>query len=96
MNETNIKHGYNLMVRDARHAILNPGAQISKEGAEFIQPVMQYWGPPGAGFFNYTRPTIVKARDNSLFQIVHETHAAEVEIDAYHGYISMIFIRTIF
>ena len=103
MNETNIKHGYNLMVRDARHAILNPGAQISKERAEFIQPGMQYWGPPGAGFFLTMlapwagpRPTIVKARDNSLFQIVHETHAAEVEIDAYLGYISTIFIRTIF
>ena len=29
MNETNIKHGYSLMVCDARAAILNPGAQIS-------------------------------------------------------------------
>ena len=42
------------------------------------------------------RPTIVKARDSSLFQIVHETHAAEFEIDAYHGYISTIFIRKTF
>ena len=40
--------------------------------------------------------TIVKARDSSLFQIVHKTHAAEVEIDTYHGYISTIFIRTSF
>ena len=34
MNETNIKHGYSLMVREARGAILNPGAQISKARAE--------------------------------------------------------------
>ena len=38
MNETNIKHGYSLMVREARGAILNPGAQISKPGAEFLSP----------------------------------------------------------
>ena len=38
MNETNIKHGYSLMVREARGAILNPGAQISKAGAEFMPP----------------------------------------------------------
>ena len=42
MNETNIKHGYSLMVRDARGAILNPEEQISKAGAEFIQPGVQY------------------------------------------------------
>ena len=38
--ETNIKHGYSLMVRDARGAIWNPGAQISKAaaGAEFMPP----------------------------------------------------------
>ena len=41
MNETN-RHGYSLMVRDARGAILNPGAQISKAGAEFISPGAQY------------------------------------------------------
>ena len=44
MNGTNIKHGYSLMVRDARGAILNPGAQISKAGAEFMPPGAQYWG----------------------------------------------------
>ena len=45
-NEWNyIKHGYSLMVRDARGAILNPGAaaQISKAGAEFMPPGAQYW-----------------------------------------------------
>ena len=42
MNETNIKHGYSLMVREARGAILNPGAQISEAGAEFMPPVAQY------------------------------------------------------
>ena len=66
MNETNIKHGYSLMVREARGAILNPGAQISKAGAEFMPPGAQYMpilksgaqysGPPGAGFFNYVSP----------------------------------------
>ena len=38
MNETNIKHDYSLMVREARGAILNPGPQISKAGAEFMPP----------------------------------------------------------
>ena len=33
MNETNIKHGYSLMVCNARSAISKPGAQISKAGA---------------------------------------------------------------
>ena len=62
MNETNIKHGYSLMVREARGAILNPGAQISKPGAEFMSPGAQFevrgaiLGPPGAGFFNYVSP----------------------------------------
>ena len=43
MNETNIEHGYSLslMVRDARGAILNPGEQISKAGAEFMPPGAQ-------------------------------------------------------
>ena len=45
MNETNIKHGYSLMVREGRGAIWNPGAQISKAGAEFMPPGAQYWGP---------------------------------------------------
>ena len=58
MNETNIKHGYSLMVRDARGAILNPGAQISKAGAEFMPPGAQYWGLQGldSGLFNYISP----------------------------------------
>ena len=63
MNETNIKHGYSLMVplvRDVRGAIWNLGAQISKAGAEFM-PLgaqywsqgsgAQYWGPQGLDFF---------------------------------------------
>ena len=65
MNETNINHGYSLMVRDARGASLNPGAQISKAGAEYMPPAYQVrnievrgaiLGPPGAGFFNYVSP----------------------------------------
>ena len=57
MNEINNKHGYILMVRDARGAIWNLGVQISKAGAEFMPPVTKYWsqerntGAPGAGFF---------------------------------------------
>ena len=42
MNDTNIKHGYSLMVREVRGAILNPGAQISKAGTEFITLGAQY------------------------------------------------------
>ena len=42
MNETNIKHGYSLMVREAKGAILKPGAQISKAGAKFMPPGVQY------------------------------------------------------
>ena len=34
---------YSLMVCDARGAILNPGAQISKAEAEFMPPGAQYW-----------------------------------------------------
>ena len=33
MNETNIKHGYSLMVCNDRGAISKPGVQISKAGA---------------------------------------------------------------
>ena len=59
MNETNIKYGYSLMVRDARGAILNPGAQISTAGAEFMPPARgkilksgaQYRGPQGLDFW---------------------------------------------
>ena len=65
MNETNIKHGYSLMVREARGDILNPGAQISKAGAEFMPPGTrgailksgaQYWGPQGLYFFTMLAP----------------------------------------
>ena len=57
MNETNIKHGYSLiMVREARGAILNPGAQISKAGAEFMPPGAQYWGPQGLDFLTMLAP----------------------------------------
>ena len=64
MNETNIKHGYSLLVRDARGAIWNPGpgVQISKAEAEFMPPGRlglnievrgAILGLPGAGIFNY-------------------------------------------
>ena len=56
MNENNIKHGYSLMVREARGAILNPGAQISEAGAEFMQPGAQYWGPQGLYFLTMLAP----------------------------------------
>ena len=56
MNETNINHGYSLMVSDTRGAILNPGELISKAGAKFMLPGAQYWGPQGLNFFNYVSP----------------------------------------
>ena len=52
MNETNIKHGYSLMVREARGAILNPGVQILKAWAEFIVFI-----PPGAQYWSQGRNT---------------------------------------
>ena len=42
MNETYIKHGYSLMVREARGINLNPGEQISEAGADFMPPGAQY------------------------------------------------------
>ena len=64
-----IKHGYNkptsysLMVRDARSAIWNPGAQISKAGAEFMPPGAQYWGPQGLDFLTMLAPACMKKKD---------------------------------
>ena len=46
MNETNIKHGYSLMVREARGAILNPGVQISQSvnfGQSYRDPSVTSW-----------------------------------------------------
>ena len=51
-----------LMVRDARGAILNPGTQISKAGAEFMPPEEQKWsqgrntGASRGLIFNYVSP----------------------------------------
>ena len=63
MNETNIKHGYSLMVREARGAILNPGAQISKAGGRIyntrgaiLKSGAQYWGPQGLDFITMLAP----------------------------------------
>ena len=66
MNETNIKHGYSLMVREARGAILNPEAaerrKFQKQGQNLchqgcnIEVRGAILGPPGAGFFNYVSP----------------------------------------
>ena len=72
MNETNIKHGYSLIVREARCAILNPGAQISKAEAEFMPPGVQYW--PGrrtcpfssAGWLNFS---IIFGLSDTVWQI---------------------------
>ena len=51
------------MVRETRGAILNPGAQISKAGAEFMPPGAailksgaQYWGPQGLDFLTMLAP----------------------------------------
>ena len=51
------------MVRETRGAILNPEAQISKAGAEFMPPGAaklksgaQYWGPQGLDFLTMLAP----------------------------------------
>ena len=64
MNKTNIKHGYSLMVRDARGAIWNPWVQISKAGAEFMPPGAQYchWGPQGLDFLTMLAPGVGPAK----------------------------------
>ena len=76
MKETNIKHGYSLMVRDARGTILNPEAQISKQGQNLchlgrnIEVRGGILGPPGAGFFNYISPR------GRTCQVMHSGKAA--------------------
>ena len=64
MKETNIKHGYSLMVREARGAILNPvqGHKFQKQGQNLchqgrnIEVRGVILGPSGAEFFNYVSP----------------------------------------
>ena len=77
MNEINIKHGYSLMVRDARGAIWILGAQISKAGAEFMPPApgTQYWSqgrntgaPRGWIFLNYVSP------EGGTCQVMHSMY----------------------
>ena len=58
MNETNVKHGYSLMVREARSANFKGRGRIyATRGAilniEVRGPIL---GPPAAGFFNYVSP----------------------------------------
>ena len=56
MNETNIKHGYNLMVCEAK------GRYFESRGANFKSRGRIYatrgaiLGPPWDGFFNYVSP----------------------------------------
>ena len=47
--ETNIKHGYNLMVCEARGANFKSRGRIYATRGAIL-------GPPGAGFFNYVSP----------------------------------------
>ena len=63
MNETNIKHGYSLMVREARGAILNPGgANFKSRGRIYatrgaiLKSGAQYWGPQGLDFSTMLAP----------------------------------------
>ena len=42
----------------ARGAILNPGAQISKAGAEFMPPGAQYRGSQGMDFLTMLAPGV--------------------------------------
>ena len=58
MNETNIKHGYSLMVRDATGAIWKfqkQGQNLCHQGRN-IEVRGAILGPLGAGFFNYVSP----------------------------------------
>ena len=58
--QTNIKHSYNLMVRDARDAILNPGPQFMHNATRgaILKLGAQHWATPGpvARFFNFVSP----------------------------------------
>ena len=64
MNETNIKHGYSLMVREAKPGALFwiQGRKFQKQGQNLchqgrnIEVRGAILGPPGAGFFNYVSP----------------------------------------
>ena len=64
-----IKHGYNkptsysLMVCDARGAIWNPGAQISKAGGRIYATRGAILGPPWVGFFDYVSPSLYAKKD---------------------------------
>ena len=44
------------MFLDIRGGILNPGAQISKAGAEYMPPGAQYCGPQGLDFLTMLAP----------------------------------------
>ena len=71
MNETNIKHGYSLMVRDAR--VLAQGRYLKSMGVNFksrgrvyatrvqgcnfdLKSGAQYWSPQGLNFLTMLAP----------------------------------------
>ena len=69
MNETNIKLGYSLMVREAAEASLSQGRYFESRGANFksrggiyatrgaiLKSGVQYWGPQGLDFLTLLAP----------------------------------------
>ena len=65
MNETNIKHGYSLMVCEARGAVLNPesrGVNFKSRGRIYatrgaiLKSGAQYWSPQGLDFSTMLAP----------------------------------------
>ena len=61
MNETNIKHGYSLMVRDVRGAIWNPkfekqGQNLGPTRGTILESGAQYWGRQGLDFLIMLAP----------------------------------------
>ena len=69
MSETNIKHGYSLMVREARGTILNPGAanfksrdRIYATRGAILKSGAQYRGPQGLDFLTMLAPGVGPAK----------------------------------
>ena len=68
MKLANIKHGYSLMVREARGAILKSRGANFKSRGRIYATRGAILGPPGAGFFNYVSPRPECTRLNSVAQ----------------------------
>ena len=56
MNETNIKHSYSLMVREARGANFKSRGRIYATRSAILKSGAQYWGPQGLDFLTMLAP----------------------------------------